>query len=181
MISLQEFHQDFLQSILSDTESRGLMKPQAFFENVCEGLVSSGDLTTNYTAAEYVKKGVEVHGFDFDEERKILSLIAHEFFQDEEIQTLKRATIDTKFSRLKGFFRLIAQNDFHDMEQTSDGYSMAYNIAQYVSGKQVERVRLIVLTDGKMTKTLTDLPSESIAGIPLDFRYCLRILLVVRG
>lgn len=170
MISLEEFHQDFLQSILSDTESRGLMKPQAFFENVCEELVSSGDLTTNYTAAEYVKKGVEVHGYDFDEERKILSLIAHEFFQDEEMQTLKRATIDTKFSRLKGFFRLIAQNDFHDMEQTSDGYSMAYNIAQYLSGKQVERVRLIVLTDGKMTKTLTDLPSESIAEIPLDFR-----------
>ena len=36
MITLQEFHQDFLQSILSDTQSRGIPKPQAFFENVCE-------------------------------------------------------------------------------------------------------------------------------------------------
>jgi len=31
MITLNEFHQDFLQSILSDAKSRGLMKPQAFF------------------------------------------------------------------------------------------------------------------------------------------------------
>lgn len=170
MISLEEFHQDFLQSILSDTESRGLMKPQAFFENVCEELVSSGDLTTNYTAAEYVKKGVEVHGYDIDENRKLLSLIVHQFFQEEEIQTLLKKDIETKFSRLKAFFRMVAQNDFHDMEQTSDGYSMAHNVAQYLVGKQIERVRLIVLTDGRMTKTLTDLPSEMIVGIPLDYR-----------
>lgn len=146
------------------------MKPQAFFENVCEELVSSGDLTTNYAAAEYVKKGVEVHGYDLDENRKLLSLIAHHFFQEEEIQTLLKKDIETKFSRLKAFFRMVAQNDFHDMEQTSDGYSMAYNVAQYLTGKQIERVRLIVLTDGRMTKTLTDLPSETIAGIPLDYR-----------
>lgn len=170
MISLEEFHQDFLQSILSDTESRGLMKPQAFFENVCEELVSSGDLTTNYTAAEYVKKGIEVHGYDLDENRKLLSLIAHQFFQEEEMQTLLKKDIETKFSRLKAFFRMVAQNDFHDMEQTSDGYSMALNVAEYLTGKQIERVRLIVLTDGRMTKTLTDLPSETIAGIPLDYR-----------
>jgi hypothetical protein len=170
MISLEEFHQDFLQSILSDTESRGLMKPQAFFENVCEELVSSGDLTTNYAVAEYVKKGVEVHGYDLDEDRKLLSLIAHQFFQEEEIQTLLKKDIETKFSRLKGFFRMVAQNDFHDMEQTSDAYSMADTVAQYLTGKQIERVRLIVLTDGRMTKTLTDLPSETIAGVPLDYR-----------
>jgi hypothetical protein len=41
MVSLEEFHQDFLQSILSDADSRGLMKPQAFFENVCEELIST--------------------------------------------------------------------------------------------------------------------------------------------
>jgi len=170
MISLEEFHQDFLQSILSDTESRGLMKPQAFFENVCEELVSSGDLTTNYAAAEYLKKGVEVHGYDFDEDRRLLSLIAHQFFQEDEIQTLTKVLIETKFTRLKGFFRMIAQNEYHDMEQTSDGYSMAYAVAQYLTGKQVERVRLIVITDGRMTKNLKELPPESIAGMPLEFR-----------
>lgn len=170
MISLEEFHQDFVQSILSDTHSRGLMKSQAFFENVCEELVSSGDLTSNYTAAEYLKRGVEVHGYDFDEERKLLSLIVHHFFQDEEIQTLTKAAIETKFSRLRGFFKMIAQNDYHDMEQTSDGYSMAHNVGLYLRGKQIERVRFIVLTDGKITKTLKNLPSESFGGIPLDFR-----------
>lgn len=170
MINLQDFHEDFLQQILSDTESRGLMKPQAFFENVCEELVSSGDLTNNYTAAEYVKTGMEIHGYDFDEERKILSLIVHQFFQEDEIQTLLKSQIDTKFKRLKNFFISAAKGFYGEMEETSAEYSMAYTIYNICENKQIERVRLIILTDGKMTKNLIEVPSENIAGVPVDFR-----------
>ena len=77
MITLEEFHLDFIQSILSDAESRGLMRSQAFFENVCEELVSTGDLTENYSFAEYKKTGIEAYGYDFDEEREILSLLIY--------------------------------------------------------------------------------------------------------
>lgn len=170
MISLEDFHADFLQQILSDTESRGLMKPQAFFENVCEDLVSSGDLTINYTAAEYTKTGMEIHGYDFDEERKILSLIVHQFFQEDEIQTLTKSQIDTKFKRLRGFFAAAAQGMFSEMEETSPEYSMAYNISQYCEKQQIDRIRFIILTDGRMTKNLTNLPPETIAGFAADFR-----------
>lgn len=170
MISLNEFHEDFLQTILSDTENRGIMKPQAFFENVCEELVSSGDLSTNYTAAEYLKKGIEIHGYDFDEDRKLLTLIAHEFFQEDEISTLTLRQIESRFNKLTGFFRMVARNDFHEMEPTSDGYAMAQSIYEYFSSSQIEKVRLMVLTDGRMTKNLTEIPSESFADIPFEYR-----------
>lgn len=170
MITLNEFHEDFLQSILSDTESRGIMKPQAFFENVCEELVSSGDLSNNYTAAEYVKKGIEIHGYDFDEDRKVLSLIAHEFFQEDEINTLTIKQIESKFNKLKGFFCMVAKKEFHEMEQTSDGFAMAHNIYEYFSTGQINRVQLMILTDGRMTKNLKDIPSESLADIPFEYR-----------
>ncbi len=170
MVSLEEFHFDFLQSILSDTESRGLLKPQAFFENVCEELVVSGDLTTNYTPAEYTKKGLEIHGYDFDEERKILSLIVHQFFQEDEIQTLLKKDIEVKFSSLKGFFKHCVQGLFTDMEETAPEFSMAYNVNQYVRGGRVNKIRLMVLTDGKMTKNLIDLPAEAMDEIAVEFR-----------
>ena len=35
MVSLEEFHQNLVQTILSDTQSRGLTKSKSFFENVC--------------------------------------------------------------------------------------------------------------------------------------------------
>jgi hypothetical protein len=170
MISLKEFHQDFLQSILSDADSRGLMKPQAFFENICEELVSTGDLTNNYTAAEYIKTGIEVHGYDYDEERKILSLLVHQFFQEDEIETLNKNHINTKINRLKTYFKKCVQGLYRDLEETSDGYAMSFNIYRYFLNNEIDKIRFIILTDGKVTRTLTDIPSEMISGIQTDFR-----------
>lgn len=158
MISIDQFHEDFLQGILIDSQSRGLLRPQAFFENVCEELINSGDLSTNYTFAEYTKKGMEVHGYDYDEERKILSLLVYEFFQEDDIQTLIKGSIDTKFNRLKTFLSKTLEGFHTDMEETTDSYSMAYNIYRYHETGQLNKVRFILITDGKATRNLKELP-----------------------
>jgi hypothetical protein len=170
MINLKDFHQYFLQSILSDAESRGIMKPQSFFEIVCEDLVSVGDMTKNYTLAEYIKKGIEVYGYDYDEERKILSLLSHNFFQDEEICTLSKKQIEDKFNRLKVFYNKCLLGLYEIMEETSDAYSMAYNIHKHYENNQIDKIRLMILTDGKVTRNLIQLPSETIGKIQIDFR-----------
>ena len=170
MISLEEFHQDFLQSILSDADSRGLMKPQAFFENVCEELISTGDLTKNYENADYAKKGLEVHGYDYDDERKILSLLVHQFFQTDEIETLTKQHIDTKFKRLESFYTKSINGLYSEMEETSEAYGMAYQIYQWHEEKEIEKVKLIVFTDGKATRTLLDLPGKNIDDLEVEFR-----------
>ncbi|MFB5762936.1 AIPR family protein [Paenibacillus medicaginis] len=170
MISLEEFHQDFLQSVLADAESRGLMRSQAFFETACEALVSIGELTSDYTAADYSKTGIEVHGYDYDETREMLTVLVHQFFQEDHIDTLTKMHITTKFNRLRTFVKRSIGGLYRDMEETSDAYSIAYYIYHYVQVGKVSRIRLIVLTDGKITRTLTDLPSEELDNIPVDLR-----------
>ncbi|WP_191980560.1 AIPR family protein, partial [Arcobacter porcinus] len=171
MITLQEFHQDFLQSILSDTQSRGIPKPQAFFENVCEELIITGDLSNNYTEAEYTKKGMEVYGYDYDEEREILTLLAHQFFQEEEIQTLTKSHIDTKFKRLKTFFIKSSQALYENMEQGFEHYSMAFNIYNYLNKNAIKKVRLMLISDGKATRNLLDIDNEYLdTNLEIEFR-----------
>ncbi|WP_048746387.1 AIPR family protein [Paenibacillus sp. P22] len=170
MITLKEFHQDFLQSILSDSESRGLLKSQSFFENVCEELVSSGDLSVNYTAAEYNKTGIEIHGYDFDEERGILSLLVHQFFQEDEMNTLTMSQIKTKISRIKGFFEFCVSGKYRFMEETSDAFSMSYNINKHFESKEIKKMRIVIITDGKATKNLSSIPDEIIDNITTEFR-----------
>lgn len=170
MITLTEFHQDFLQTVLSESDSRGLMRSHTFFEITCETLVEIGDLTENYTAADYSKVGMEAHGYDYDEQRRILSVLIHQFFQEDHIETLTKTLINTKFNRLKSFIKKSIRGLYKDMEETSDAYSMSYNIYKYLQKKEVNKIRLIVLTDGKMTRTLNELDSEEIDGIPVDFR-----------
>lgn len=170
MSKLEEFHQYFLQSILSDADSRGLMTPQAFFENVCETLIVTGDLTSNYENADYSKRGIEVHGFDYDRERKILSLLVHEFFQEDEIQTLTSQKIGSKFKRLESFYEKCIKGAYTEIEETSEAYNMAYQIYQWYTGGKIERVKLIVFTDGKATRNLTELPSKALNGTQIEFR-----------
>ncbi len=170
MAVLEDFHQDFLQSVLSDSESRGLLKAQSFFEIVCEDLVSVGDLTNNYTPAEYIKRGVEAYGYDYDDERKILTILNHQFFQDDLIQTLTKGLIEAKFNRLQTFYSKCADGLYREMEETSEAYSMGFNIYKYIEKKQLQKVRFMVLTDGKATRNLIELPSETKNGVIFDFR-----------
>jgi hypothetical protein len=170
MATIEEFHSDFIQSVLTDADSRGLLRAQSFFEIVCEDLASVGDLSNNYTPAEYIKRGIEAYGYDYDDERKILTILNHQFYQDNLIQTLTKGQIETKFSRLKSFFNKCSDGLYHDMEETSEAYSMAYNIYKYVERKQLNKVRLMVLTDGKATRNLLELPSETEKNIQFDFR-----------
>jgi len=170
MISLDDFHQYFTQSVLADAESRGLMKAQSFFETVCEDLVTIGDLTNNYTYAEYSKKGIEVYGYDYDEERKILTILNHHYFQENTIQTVTRNQIDVKFARMKTFFQKSIQGFHHQLEETSEAYAMAYHLMNYHQKDKIDRVRIMLLTDGKTTRSLRELPSQSIDGIIFDYR-----------
>lgn len=169
MVSIEEFHQDFLQSILSDSESRGLLKAQAFFENVCEELVTIGDLTSNYTVAEYTKKNIEVYGYDYDEERQVFSLLIHHFNQEDEIQTLTMSQIESKFKKLKLFFTQSADGLYSQMEEAYESYSMAYNIYDYYLKEKIKKLKLIILTDGKATRNLLELPSEKLKDIETEF------------
>lgn len=170
MVELEEFHQNFLQTILSDAESRGLMTPQAFFETVCEELISSGDLTVNYTVAEYLKNNMEVYGYDYDEERHILTILAHQFYQDNELQTLTKKSIETKLKRLKAFFIKCTESIHLEMEETDAAYSMAYFIQQYLEQNSIDTVRLMVITDGKATRNLGVLPVEEYGNVTLESR-----------
>lgn len=170
MIRLADFHQYFTQSVLTDAESRGLMKARSFFETVCEDLVTIGDLTNNYTYAEYSKKGIEVYGYDYDEERKLLTILNHHYFQDNTIQTLTKNQLDVKFARMKTFFRKSIEGFHNQLEETSEAYAMAYYLMNYYQRKKIDRVRLMILTDGKTTRSLRELPSKKSHGITFDYR-----------
>lgn len=170
MITIEEFHIDFIQTVLSDAESRGLLKTQSFFENVCEELVEIGDLTVNYTAAEYTKRGMEVYGYDFEEERGLLTLIAHQFYQSDFIETMTLNQITTKFNRLKSFYLKCLSGIYKEMEETSEAYSMAFNIYLYFQKNLINRVRFMIISDGKATRNLLELPSERIDNQSIEYR-----------
>ncbi|MTH31096.1 abortive phage infection protein, partial [Myroides pelagicus] len=174
MISLEEFYEHFRQSVISDAESRGLMRPQAFFETVCEDLVSIGDLTNNYSYSQFSKRGIEIHGYDYDEERRVLTLLNYQYFQNDFIETLTGAQIDTKLTRTKNFFSESTRQDgnalWKKIEESSEAYSASYLLYDYCLREKVDKVRVLLLTDGKVTSRLKEIPAERINDFDFEFR-----------
>lgn len=170
MITLEEFYDNFLQSILSDTESRGLLKSEAFFENVCEELVGTGELSVNYSMSNFIKKGMELNGYDYDEERQLLTLIVHNYFQENSIQTLTLQQMKTKFKRLKNYLVNVADGYFKQYEETAEGFDALYNIYTYLMNNQIKRIRFIIITDGKITRSVNNVEDDEFNNIGIEHR-----------
>lgn len=175
MITKQDYNNNLIQSILSDCDVRGIMKSQSFFENICDELSEDGELTINYTSAEFVKEhprgNIEIFGYDYDEERRVLTLINQEFFQNtENISGLIKLDIENKLNRVRRFFELCSNKVYQELEETSPEYSMAYIIYKYLCENKVDKVRLMLITNGEnRTKKNIDIV-KNISDIPLEFR-----------
>ncbi|MGL4951604.1 MAG: hypothetical protein ACRC4L_01315, partial [Mycoplasma sp.] len=175
MITKKQFNDNLIQNILSDCGSRGIMKSQSFFENICEELLEEGELTNNYTSAEFhreTSKGIiEVFGYDYDEERKILTLINQEFFQQiNDNVGLTKQEIENKLNRSRRFLDLSFEKRYQQLEETSPAYSMAFKIYELLFEKSIDKICLMLVTNGEnKAKKNIDLLKE-INGIPLDFK-----------
>ncbi len=170
MITLEDFYESFLQSILSDTESRGLLKPEAFFENVCEELVGTGELSINYSMSNFIKRGMELNGYDYDDERGHLTLIVHNYFQENDIQTLNKQQMNTKFKRLKNYLQSACNKYYKEYEETAEGYDALFNIYKYFQDNTIKKIKFIIITDGKITRSIDSIEDDEFRGVPIEHR-----------
>lgn len=170
MITLNEYYENFIQSVYATANSRKEMNPQSFFEVICESLVESGDLTMNYLASPYIKIGIEVSGWDFDEERKQLTLLICEQFVSEEIENLTKTKIDAKLKRLYNFYEKSVNKFYENLEETSNVFSLAYNIFDKSIRKEIDKVKLVLLSNGKLSKNINEIKSKKLNDVKIEYQ-----------
>lgn len=174
MVTIDEFHQDFIQTVLSDASSRGLFNAQAFYETVCEELVATGEISVNYTEADHKnlrgKMPTEACGYDYDEERKVLSVLIHQFFQEDQIETLTNKIIEQKLKRVSNFILKSIEGLYKDLEETAPAYSMTYFIFDKFIKKEINKIKLFLVTDGKLTRTFKGIDLVEIENITVESR-----------
>ena len=170
MFSIEDFHEYLVQSVFSSAECSGCMREEAFLEEVSAYLIDESDVSENVQFADYRKTGLEVHGWDYDDERGILTLIVHEFSQKEALANIGKIDIETKFKRLKTFFSKALSGLYKNMEESSPAYEMAYNI--YDKKDNFNTIRLLLITDYKISiRSDEDFASEKVLqGYHFEYR-----------
>lgn len=147
-----------MQDIFATADSRSLLYKDAFFETVCDELISTGEIPDNLTNAYYQhlngRTPMEANGFTYDDEREILYIITSSFFQEElSIETLSSKLIEQKLKRARNFILKSAESLYKDLEETSDEFVMSYFIFDKLINKKISRIKIVLLSDGKISRS----------------------------
>jgi hypothetical protein len=168
-ITLEDFHNNLTQEIISESQSRDLIRPKAFFEICNEELIENAEISSNYEYSFFQDRGVEVSGFDYDDERKILSLFVSQYYSEDEIITLTKDVIDTKFKRLKKFLSMVLDDSYKEI-QDNEVFGMAYSINEYIKADLVDKFRFFLITNGSKTRTLKKIDNIEVVGKTTELR-----------
>lgn len=156
MLAIKEYYQEFIQDVLTKAESDQTLHSKSFFEKVSEDLIEIGDLSADFEYCEYTHRGIQIDGYDFDSESNTLILIIQEFYNttDDKIPTITKDTIETKFKRLLNFYKQSSKQFYKLLDESTQEYLIAYKILDLLRKEKINKVRLILVSNGVKTSNL---------------------------
>lgn len=173
MFDLNVYHKNFLQDIYADAESRSLQAAQSFREIVSEELMEIGDLPSNFIGAHYSHSSgnlrLEASGYAYDGERNILYVTVNEFLQEEDIETLSTKVIEQRLSRARRFIIKSMEGLYRELEETSDAFEMSYNIYDKFKANRIDRIKIMLLSDGKISRAYKKKSLEPIESMEVEY------------
>lgn len=170
--TLEQFAQDFQQSILADSS---VEDAEDFVENIFTrqtmellseaGEMSDGDVC--YHEARVSRGNVKVNGYvaDYDEDR--LDLVVSIYTGASAPVRLEKTRVDTTFRQARAFLQHSLDGYHEKVEESSPAFTLA-QIIHSLRGKEapLSRVRIFLITDGLVN--VEAVRDEAIGGLPVS-------------
>lgn len=169
-MKLENYHKEYMQGLLVSSEASGQSINNVFVEKYLSDLAESGEITPEYTIAEYLKNKISVSGFDIDEERQSLSIFSIELFQNyEKIQSLTSDIIKSRFNSLEEYFEKCVNGLYKNLEETSESHDMSFGIKEAVDNGIVNKIKFYILTDGRNNSRTKTIPQKKVGEFIYEF------------
>jgi len=163
--SVEMFAENLRQDVLAyaEDEEHESMLGDSFTQVAFDILSESGDFEDPYVCYHRAT-GMEISGYDIDEDEGRLDLFLSIHTQSIPPETVNRQKIDVAFRRLRGFFDWCQKGRYFDLEESSPVFDLATHIHNV--SKDLTKIRLIVITDGRTT--VDTLPQESYGDLTIS-------------
>jgi hypothetical protein len=135
-----------------------------FTEEMCDFLIQ--EAVINSFVPSFFKKtrqGIRVDAWDFNKDRKELSLFITDYSQSLEMRTISNADVEKNFKRAVRFFEKSKTPKYFlsEIDDTSDIYGIVRNIAENIDS--IEKIQFYLLTNASLSdrfKGFTPIPIE---------------------
>lgn len=165
--------EDFQQELLNDVElaagSEGGYKEDAFFQIVCDHLVSAGELETHERTA-FQDRGIRIdgHGGNPDEADQVLSLIVLDFDQTGGVSSLTATEMDAAFRRLAVFASKARDAGFRGgLEESSPAFEAAIQISS--AWAKAKRIKMVLISNRRLSARVDGRDSTEVGGKPVSY------------
>jgi hypothetical protein len=153
-----DYLNDVQQLVAARSAATSDFSEPAFASVVAEALVDSGAVPA-FEPAFFLHRGMRVDGYAYSDEEATLDLFQVDFNGGAEVQSLTKTILDTCLKRAETFFERAVNGDLsHEVDVGSGIWSLARQLAQI--GPAIVRIRLNILSDGKLSSAVKTLPTK---------------------
>lgn len=166
------YHENLMAAVGSLADAEGEFIPTAFTRHCTELLTEAGEFddvsTLEFEGTGSRQRKLKVNGYDLDNPDNSVALIATIHSGTPEVQSISSAEAKGALKALQYFLTDALDGSFlKDREESSPAYQLAYDLKN--RGTNVSRFRLYLITDGRLSGRLRELPAEIVNGTPVDF------------
>jgi hypothetical protein len=156
-MQVDDFRTDLQQRVrlAAETEGAESSLTSAFVGHVFGLLIEAGELQDpRICEAEYESPRMQVNGYDWDDERALLTLVVSDYSPNLESRSLTKAELNPLLQKVERF-ALAAANDLHTrVEESTDAFDAALFIQDVWA--EVRAVRFLVLSNSVLKTGVPD-------------------------
>lgn len=173
-MNLKDYYVDFQQDVATDASVSGDYTVDAFIRR-CGEILSEADQFEEIQVLQFDgtgqrKRRLRVQGYDLSASDDTASLVVGLHHGTPEISTVTTTDAKNALKALQYFLDEATSGKFEiDREASSPVVQAAIDLR--LRRTSITRFRLHLVTDGKLSDRLRDLPSEELNGVPVDFSF----------
>lgn len=171
-IDLDDYFTDFQNALRAAASADENFTEEIFVEEMSRRLSEAEEvdslLPMHYSGTGAKGKKRRIDAFDLSDEEGQVVLAVADFKPGDTIETVSTVDARNQFASLNSFVELALSGALlREVEESSDAYQLAVELAQRKSS--LHKIRLYLLTNGKLGDRVRSFESTSIDGIVVEF------------
>jgi len=170
MGELREYFDQWMLSINNLAEANLTFSEEIFFDECMKVLIEDGHSyefeedaegfsNGGYQYTPFKKQGLRLDGYEYLNDRSLLTLYICEYSQEESIQKLNQSAIDQLLKNTKRFFEKSFNIKFvESLEETDDGYEASDFILE--NQKEIKQVKVVIVTNKELSSKVKNIETD---------------------
>lgn len=171
-MNLDDFYVDLQNTINARAAVENDYTSMAFMAEVSERLAEAGEVE-NFTVLQFEGTGqrnkkLAVNAYDLDDADESVSLAVLLHSASDSINVITATDAKKRLAALENFLMDAVSGSFTaGREESSAAYQLAADL--HHRGRAVSRYRLYLVTNGRLSDRIKEVPSSTLNDVPLDF------------